>query len=455
MKPSSISGILSFSVSLALGCSSAPPTASSSAAALAEGAGGDAARAFAAHVAQTGGLSGAGDPITPVFPSPSDDGGFYETRCYERRVLEYHPPPARELVLGKLVGKARLALQYPGGAPATAEVGTVSLGAGNPVRADFEQHWRDSGGLAENGYPLTDYFYETTADGRFLVQYFERAVFEYHPENAGTEYAVQGQLLGTMDPQCQAAALERRKASNGNRGSLNIRMAGFIPGTKPFRSDGSPKCERINFANIVGGFTGGVFNVNPRGFSYDQAMEDSKVALDVDVFADGTSGPVYRSSGSTCRFDDDAGPVFGDNDWCRKASSSPHVGDCSTIDTSDVKLDYVKAIAPSNDRVAVEARVTLHANDPMVPAAGLTAHMDAHCTIRAYFDTSRLPVDFWVTCDHKAFPSYELYVAGAMVKWHSAFDHSPGDLLDNFLIPEIQTKHHCTRADDRWSCVTE
>jgi len=28
-----------------------------------------------------------------------------------------------------------------------------------------------------------------------------------------------------MDPQCQAAALERRKASNGNRGSLNVRMA--------------------------------------------------------------------------------------------------------------------------------------------------------------------------------------------------------------------------------------
>ena len=28
---------------------------------------------------------------------------------------------------------------------------------------------------------------------------------------------------------------------------------------------------------------------------------------------------------------------------------------------------------------AVEAKVTLHANDPVVPAAGLTAHMDAHC----------------------------------------------------------------------------
>lgn len=52
--------------------------------------------------------------------------------------------------------------------------------------------------------------------------------------------------------------------------------------------------------------------------------------------------------------------------------------------------------------------MTLHANDPVVPAAGLTAHMDAHCTIRAYFDPSLLLVDFWVTSDHKAFPSYEL-----------------------------------------------
>jgi hypothetical protein len=32
---------------------------------------------------------------------------------------------------------------------------------------------------------------ETNADGDTVpTQYFERAVFEYHPENAGTPYAV-------------------------------------------------------------------------------------------------------------------------------------------------------------------------------------------------------------------------------------------------------------------------
>jgi hypothetical protein len=30
------------------------------------------------------------------------------------------------------------------------------------------------------------------------VQYFERAVFEYHAENAGTEYEVQLSQLGTF-----------------------------------------------------------------------------------------------------------------------------------------------------------------------------------------------------------------------------------------------------------------
>jgi len=51
---------------------------------------------------------------------------------------------------------------------------------GHAVGGAFLQFWRARGGLPIFGYPLSD---ELREDGR-TVQYFERAVFEWHPENA-------------------------------------------------------------------------------------------------------------------------------------------------------------------------------------------------------------------------------------------------------------------------------
>ncbi|HYP19030.1 MAG TPA: N-acetylmuramoyl-L-alanine amidase, partial [Chloroflexia bacterium] len=40
------------------------------------------------------------------------------------------------------------------------------------------------GGLAQFGFPISEEYKETLEDGRsYTVQYFERARFEYHPEN--------------------------------------------------------------------------------------------------------------------------------------------------------------------------------------------------------------------------------------------------------------------------------
>jgi hypothetical protein len=49
----------------------------------------------------------------------------------------------------------------------------------------FLDYWKTHGGLAQQGYPLSEEFVETSAlNGRpYTVQYFERAVFEFHPEN--------------------------------------------------------------------------------------------------------------------------------------------------------------------------------------------------------------------------------------------------------------------------------
>ena len=65
---------------------------------------------------------------------------------------------------------------------------------GHLLRGVFLQYWKARGGLASYGYPITD---ELQEDGR-LVQYFERARFEYHPENADSSYEV---LLGHLGVQ--------------------------------------------------------------------------------------------------------------------------------------------------------------------------------------------------------------------------------------------------------------
>jgi hypothetical protein len=56
---------------------------------------------------------------------------------------------------------------------------------GKTVCGRFLEYWNANGGLAQQGLPLTDEFIETNpTDGKqYLTQYFERARFEYHPEN--------------------------------------------------------------------------------------------------------------------------------------------------------------------------------------------------------------------------------------------------------------------------------
>lgn len=52
------------------------------------------------------------------------------------------------------------------------------------ISGRFREFWEGRGGLFVFGYPLTGQFAFPSTDGNtYQVQYFERAVFEYHPEN--------------------------------------------------------------------------------------------------------------------------------------------------------------------------------------------------------------------------------------------------------------------------------
>ena len=75
---------------------------------------------------------------------------------------------------------------------------------GQCIRGPFLDYWQANGGLARNGYPLTDERREVLEDGKeYTVQYFERVRLEYHPENEGTPYAV---LLGQFGRRILSAA---------------------------------------------------------------------------------------------------------------------------------------------------------------------------------------------------------------------------------------------------------
>ncbi len=56
---------------------------------------------------------------------------------------------------------------------------------GYTVCGKFLTYWQQHGGLAQQGYPISEEFVETSdLNGKpYTVQYFERAVFEMHPEN--------------------------------------------------------------------------------------------------------------------------------------------------------------------------------------------------------------------------------------------------------------------------------
>ena len=69
---------------------------------------------------------------------------------------------------------------------------------GHTLGGIFKTYWEQHGGLAQFGYPITEEYQEISlTDGKtYTTQYFERARFEQHPENKGTQYEVLQGLLG-------------------------------------------------------------------------------------------------------------------------------------------------------------------------------------------------------------------------------------------------------------------
>jgi hypothetical protein len=160
---------------------------------------------FRSYWERYGGLAQFGFPLTEEYAEQSEtDGHTYAVQYFERARFEYHPENAGtryEVLLGLLgrtlaAGRAEPAFQP---APPTGQAGSRYFPeTQHSMAAEFVGYWDSHGGLALYGYPISDPFYElNAADGRsYLVQYFERNRFEYHPEQAGTPFEVLLGLLG-------------------------------------------------------------------------------------------------------------------------------------------------------------------------------------------------------------------------------------------------------------------
>jgi hypothetical protein len=133
------------------------------------------------------------------------DGKIYTVQYFERALFEAHPENSAPYdVLLALLGVSLYKEKYPSGAPE--QVPNNESGSrlfpetGKRVAGAFLTYWESHGSLTQQGLPISDEFIETSAlDGNpYKVQYFERAVFEYHPENAGSPYEVLLSQIGTF-----------------------------------------------------------------------------------------------------------------------------------------------------------------------------------------------------------------------------------------------------------------
>lgn len=159
---------------------------------------------FLTYWQQNGGLARFGYPKTEEFTEYDPlVGKSYTVQYFERARFEYHPEFAGtefEVLLGHM-GRWALAKRGidPWASSSTPKPGlTYFPQTGHNMGAEFQQYWNSHGGLMSYGYPISEPVRERNAeDGKtYLVQYFERARFEYHPEYAGTDAEVLLGLLG-------------------------------------------------------------------------------------------------------------------------------------------------------------------------------------------------------------------------------------------------------------------
>jgi hypothetical protein len=114
---------------------------------------------------------------------------------------------------------------------------------GHYLYGQFRDYWSGSGGLLRFGYPITKVFNSKSENGQtYPTQYLQRAVFEQHPENKGTQFEVLGRRLAAIQAANRLTTDPNFKAvSDPKDGRLffsqtNHTIGGSDPGNAAIRS---------------------------------------------------------------------------------------------------------------------------------------------------------------------------------------------------------------------------
>jgi len=123
-----------------------------------------------------------GYPLTEAFDDPTRG---LRVQYFQRARMEWHPqnPEPYKLQLGLLVDE--LGYRFPKASPEKIPPFNSALQhyfpeTGHVVSYAFLDYFREKGGIDIFGYPRSEFMYE---DG-YVVQYFQRARMEWHPEDA-------------------------------------------------------------------------------------------------------------------------------------------------------------------------------------------------------------------------------------------------------------------------------
>jgi endonuclease YncB( thermonuclease family) len=165
---------------------------------------------FRSYWEQFGGLAVFGYPITDEFVDPTTGRVI---QWFERARFEWHPgafPERYDVLLGLLGRELTQGRDAPPFQPAQPIAGcTYFPETQHNLCGGFRAYWEQFGGLAIYGFPISEEFQEVNPDTgqTYIVQYFERQRFEWHPGEWPERFDVMLGRLGVQLYQPPQAAL--------------------------------------------------------------------------------------------------------------------------------------------------------------------------------------------------------------------------------------------------------
>ncbi len=197
-----------------------------------------------------GGIERFGYPITDQFVDATNR---LTVQYFQKARLEYHPanPPAYRIELGLLgdeLGKRQPPLAVREIPTATDPNCAYFDTTGHAVCFQFRRFFETTGGVDLYGYPIAP----QQIEGNRIVQYFQRARFEWHPERAEGQ-RVQTAALGTiyydwarLDP----ARLRPTVVSAQARAVTTLRMSASVD--DPFAPAGGTQRVFVQLSDQLG-----------------------------------------------------------------------------------------------------------------------------------------------------------------------------------------------------------